>query len=230
MKTLMVRLFAGVLALTLNVAVLAAGQPVGQVLMTVGKVSAKSADGVRTLKRQDQIFEGDTLLVASNAQGQLRMVDGALVALGAGSEFQVKTYRFQQAGQKDEIALALTKGALRTVTGKAEKSAYTMSYPTGTLGIRGTLYEMVVKADGTTTIILREGAIGVTAKTLKGDTVIVDKPGTGVTVSDVVSKPGVITDAAVLAALKALLGFPTILPDGTAVYPFDIPSELPVSP
>lgn len=230
MKRLMIRLFVGALALTLNAAVFAAGKPVGQVLMTVGKVSAKSAEGVRDLKRQSQIFEGDTLLTAANAQGQVRMVDGALIALGSGAEFHIKTYRFRQPGQKDEVALALAKGALRTVTGQAEKSGYTMSYPTGTLGVRGTVYEMIVKADGTATIVLREGAVGVTPVSggvVSGDTIIVDTPGEGVTVTDVVSDPTVLSDPALVAALAAVLPMPQIMADGTVVYTFEIPTELP---
>lgn len=225
MKTLIVRLFVGVIALTLNAAVFAAGKPVGQVLMTVGKVTAKSAAGERDLKRQSDIFEGDTLITASNAQGQVRMVDGALIALSSGAEFQIKTYRFRQSGQKDEVVLALAKGALRTVTGEAEKSGYTMSYPTGTLGIRGTVYEMVVRKDGTVTLALREGAIGVTA--VSGSTVVVDTPGDAVTVSDIVSDPAPLSDPAVMAALTAVLPMPEVMADGTVVYTFDIPDELP---
>lgn len=229
MKTLLLRVLAAGVTLALTTAAWAA-TPVGQVLLSVGQAGAKSGEQYRALERRAEIFEGDTLITGpGDSQLQVRMVDGALIALGGDSRFEVKTYRFNQPGQSDEVVLSLAKGALRTVTGQADKSAYKMTYPTGTLGIRGTVYEMLVAPDGTATIVLREGAVA--ASSLSGQTVLINQPGTGVTVSDTVSSPGVITDPAVVAALIGILGMPTeILPDGTAVYSFDVPEATNASP
>jgi hypothetical protein len=78
----------------------------------------------------------------------------------------VKAYSDDAAGdKKDEAVLSLVKGGLRTISGQIDKSAYTMETPTATLGIRGTVFDVYIKADGTTVVILREGAVDITSRT-----------------------------------------------------------------
>lgn len=140
---------------------------VGKVLMAVGQVTAQSGSDNRALERRSDIFVGDTLTTGKESQVQLRMSDGALITLGADAVFNVKSYRFNEPGQKDEAVLSLVKGGLRTITGHMEKSGYRMETPAATLGIRGTIYDIHIAPDGTVTVILREGGVDVTGQTGK---------------------------------------------------------------
>ena len=57
------------------------------------------------------------------------------------------------------------QGGLRTITGSIDKSSYKLETPIATLGIRGTVYDVYVKGDGTTTVVLRDGGVNVTGDT-----------------------------------------------------------------
>lgn len=145
--------------------VLAAAQEAGRVLMVAGQAVAKGADGqTRTLERRAAIYVGDTLTTGNKSQTQIRMKDGAMIALGADAEFAVKTYSYKKAGDaKDGAVLSLVKGGLRTISGQIEKTSYKLQTPVATLGIRGTTFDVYVNpADGATTVILHDGAVDVT--------------------------------------------------------------------
>lgn len=139
----------------------AASRPAGVVLLVSGQASAQVAgEPSRTLSRRAEIYVGDRINTATDSQLQLRMKDGAMIALGANAEFTVKAYSDDATGdKKDEAVLSLVKGGLRTISGQIDKSAYSMETPTATLGIRGTVFDVYVRADGTTIVILRDGIV-----------------------------------------------------------------------
>jgi hypothetical protein len=151
--------------------VVAAAQEAGQVLMATGQASAKGVDGqVRPLARKTSIFVGDTIDTGKESQLQIRMKDGAMLAIGASAEFAVNAYSYKKIGDaKDGAVLSLVKGGLRTISGQIEKSTYKLQTPVATLGIRGTVFDVYVNpSDGTTVVILRDGLVDV-----KGDTGVV---------------------------------------------------------
>ncbi len=57
----------------------------------------------------------------------------------------------------------MTLGVFRFTTGKMAKSSYVITTPTAVIGIRGTVVEIIVLADGTTIIRVIGGTITVTA-------------------------------------------------------------------
>lgn len=185
----------------------AEGAPVGKVLMATGVASAKSTSEERALQRKSDIYAGDVLVTGKNSQVQLRMNDGALIALGAETEFEVKSYRYNEEGKKDEVVLAVIKGGLRTITGQVDKSGYKMTTPAATLGIRGTIFEVHVAADGTTTVILREGGVDVTGQV--GDKIKMDLANLASIIQKggAAGKPGPIPDD-VLKILQSILPVP----------------------
>ncbi|HSC75591.1 MAG TPA: FecR domain-containing protein [Pseudomonadales bacterium] len=161
-SVLVTALLLGALALGLQ----AATRPAGVVLLVTGQANAQvSGESTRALSRRAEIYVGDRINTSADSQLQLRMKDGAMIALGANAEFIVKAYSDDATGdKKDEASLSLVKGGLRTISGQIDKAAYSMETPTATLGIRGTVFDVYVKADGTTVVILREGAVDVTSK------------------------------------------------------------------
>lgn len=142
----------------------AANTAAGLVLLVSGSASAQlSGEAGRALNRRSEVFVGDRITTGNESQLQLRMKDGAMIALGANAEFIVKAYSDDAAGdKKDEAVLSLVKGGLRTITGQIDKPAYTMQTPTATLGIRGTVFDVYVRPDGSTIVILRDGQVMVT--------------------------------------------------------------------
>jgi hypothetical protein len=110
----------------------------GEVLFAAGHASRVSADGAaRPLQRGDAVYESDTLRTGSEAHLQVRMSDGALIALRPASELRLKSYG-------ERASLELVEGALRSITGaigRRDKTLYNMQLPYAILGIRGTDHE-----------------------------------------------------------------------------------------
>ena len=136
-------------------------QPAGVVLLANGEAKAQqNTEATRTLSRRSDIYVGDRITTGNESQVQLRMKDGAMVALGANAEFVIKAYSEASKGdKKDEAVLSLVKGGLRTISGQIAKSSYAMNTPTATLGIRGTVFDVYVRDNGSTVVILRNGQV-----------------------------------------------------------------------
>lgn len=142
----------------------AAAQEAGIVLSAMGTANAQGADQqTRALARRSNVFVGDRITTGNDSQLQVRMKDGAVVALGPNAEFAVKAYSEKAAGdKKDEAVLSLVQGGLRTISGHIDKSTYKLETPSATLGIRGTVFDVYVDQNGVSTVILRDGAVDVT--------------------------------------------------------------------
>lgn len=170
-------LFSALLVGGMALALHAANRPAGVVLLVSGQANAQaSGESARALNRRAEIYVGDRINTSKDSQLQLRMKDGAMIALGANAEFVVKAYSDDASGdKKDEAVLSLVKGGLRTISGQIDKSAYSLETPTATLGIRGTVFDVYIKSDGTTVVILRDGVVMVQGKS--GGERKLDKPG-----------------------------------------------------
>jgi len=65
---------------------------------------------------------------------------------------------FDPKGSKSQVTLSLTKGVMRFVSGDLAKDRYSIRTPVATMGIRGTILEITVAANGATTTTVIEGA------------------------------------------------------------------------
>lgn len=123
-----------------------AGEMAGKTIIAKGNVHAGESESAiqRKLKRRSPVFDVDVIKTAANSKAQLRMVDGGMIALKENSELRISAYHFDAGQQKGSVAMELIKGGLRSVTGaiKAEKGNYKLITPVGSIGIRGTHYEL----------------------------------------------------------------------------------------
>ncbi|MDP2904387.1 MAG: FecR domain-containing protein [Methylovulum sp.] len=76
--------------------------------------------------------------------------DGEKITLQADSEMDIAQYHYQQDGVKDHALYRLTTGGMRALTGsigKTDKTAYAVQTPVGTIGIRGTGFDLSCVGD-----------------------------------------------------------------------------------
>ena len=98
------------------------------------------------------IYEGQT--ISSGPDGEVHIVteDGGMIAVRPDTVFRVDEYK-ADGDSADKIFMSLFKGAVRSITGwigKYNSSAYRITTPSATVGVRGTDHETVVidKGDG----------------------------------------------------------------------------------
>ncbi len=118
---------------------------VGHVLMTTSALQARrEAGALRSLSRNSRVYVGDTLITGSAGTTQLRMKDGALLALRPSTEFKIEEYRYEGSENGSERSFfRLLRGGFRTITGAVghlNKSNYRVATRVATIGIRGTHY------------------------------------------------------------------------------------------
>jgi len=158
---------------------------VGRVDFVIGDVTAVSASGQRhALSRGEELSNGDTI-ITNNGRAQIRFADGAYVSLQPDTEFGIKDYRYEGETDGSERGFfSLLRGGLRAVTGlvgRINRSAYRISTPTATVGIRGTGGLIQVLSDGSTLI---NGSSGIWTLTSPAGSIVVPAGTSGIAPAD----------------------------------------------
>ena len=125
--------------------------------------------------RAEQIAGGEGLVrdevvrtgAASNAK--LVFVDDTNLAMGPTSTVKLDKFVFADATSYNQAGMELTRGAFRFTTGHSEKRAYDLKTPVATIGIRGTILD-VLSQGSKTTIVLQEGEAKVCPRRARNDT------------------------------------------------------------
>jgi hypothetical protein len=121
----------------------------GRIIVANGEVTAQdSSGGSRELARRSVINVGDTVFTGVGSSAQVRMVDAALVSLAESTEFAIVAYQYEENPATDQLSIHLIQGGFRTITGvigQENPEAYSATIGEfGTIGIRGTDYEVVI--------------------------------------------------------------------------------------
>lgn len=139
-----------------------AEEEAGKTMIARGPVEALSSDeqSTRKLRRRSPIYGSDTVTTGAKGKAQLRMRDGGMIALKENSELFIEDYNFSDANGRGNVVMELVKGGLRSVTGslKAESGDYKLKTPVGSIGIRGTHYEVEIVGN-TIWVAVWDGAV-----------------------------------------------------------------------
>lgn len=113
----------------------------GTVIHLRGAAFASHRQTSANLSLGAKILTGDHIVTGSNARVGVRMLDGAVLSLGADTEFVINDYRYQEQEKQGTARLELLKGVFRAVTGaigKLQERDFKVKTAVGTIGIRGT--------------------------------------------------------------------------------------------
>lgn len=118
----------------------------GKFQFVYGDVSITHANGTRAVPTKgDRVEEGDVIATGAQAQTQLVMNDGGLIALRPDSRLRIDVFRFVgKTDGSEQGVFGLLKGGFRAITGligRVNKDNYKIHTATATIGIRGTDHE-----------------------------------------------------------------------------------------
>jgi hypothetical protein len=123
------------------------GSEVGRVLLALGDTKLIRKGQTSPLIKGATLQAGDTITTGVNSNLQMRMTDGAVIALRAGSEFKIDEYQFNgKADGTEKAALSLVQGGVRAVTGvigRVNKDNLKVNTVAATIGVRGTGFNIV---------------------------------------------------------------------------------------
>jgi len=150
--------------LALVVSAFSAGQVhaqsiIGTTAVARGTITAQKIDGsVHALAIGTPLHQNDTIQTGTDGIVELLFIDQTVMTLGPNSHLRLDELVFQpNAGGK--FLSTLTTGVARFFSGVQPKSAYAVQTPTATIGIRGTIFDVLVDKDRATTVILRRGIV-----------------------------------------------------------------------
>lgn len=105
-------------------------------------------------------------MVKTGDKGVARLVflDNTDLAVGPRSEVKLDKFVYDPERNNGAVVINVTRGAFRFVTGTQDHSNYSINTPHGTLGVRGTTFELVVTSDRTD-VHLVNGAVEVKSST-----------------------------------------------------------------
>jgi hypothetical protein len=133
---------------------LKAAETVGQAVLI--RTEVKGAGG--PLAVDDPVHRDEQIRTSISGLGQFTFRDGTRLAVGAGSSVTIDKFVFDDSGSVKKLTINAAKGTFRWMSGNSDHSAYQIVTPAGTIGVRGTAFDFYVGANGTTAIVLLNGA------------------------------------------------------------------------
>jgi hypothetical protein len=123
--------------------------PAGTVVGLSGQCFVDSG-GARTALRLGQIVQvTDTVEVPDGGKLKLRMADGSVVSVAAGSRMTVSAFSVNAAGQRENAHLSLGQGLLRAVVAPVERPAsFEVETAVGTAAVRSTDWFVEARGGG----------------------------------------------------------------------------------
>ncbi len=146
--------FPSLVALLLLWPIAAHPQEIGTVALAVANVSSTPPNAAkRKLTQGTAIFLDEVVSTALASRAEFLFLDQTSLSMGENTQIVLDRFVFDPDSGAGEMALSLTKGALRFIGGKVSDSRPALVVtPTATIGIRGS--SAIVSTTGTTTQVI----------------------------------------------------------------------------
>ena len=135
-----------------------AAERVGSTIEAQSTVSGEGAVGKRVIARADPIYRDERLRSNLTGLGQFQLGDGTKLVLGRNASLVIDRYVIGGGSKAKTITLKLISGSARFVTGTSDKRAYRILTPQGTIGVRGTAFDLTVRNGQTHLLLLSKNS------------------------------------------------------------------------
>jgi hypothetical protein len=168
---------------------------VGEAAVVRNQVVHVTGSGGSQIKVGDAVLRDEIVRTGLDSAARLVMADSTNLSLGANATITLDRTVFNDEHTYRDIAIRLTTGAFRFVTGHSEKTAYKITTSLATIGVRGTVLDILAQR-GNTTVVLQEGASSVCTLnfqcvqlTQPGDTAVIISTGGKTTIKKTNNPP-----------------------------------------
>lgn len=131
----------------------------------------------------DSMLRDETVRTGVDSAARFVMADSTNLSLGPSATLKLDRTVFNDERSYRDVAIRMTTGAFRFVTGRSDKAAYKITTPLATIGVRGTTLD-ILSQRGRSVVVLQDGAASVCTKssqcvqlTQPGDTAIITSTG-----------------------------------------------------
>ena len=168
---------------------------VGEAAVIQNEVVRVAGSASSQINVGDGVLRDEVVRTGLDSAARLVMADSTNLSLGPNATIKLDRTVFDDEHTYRDIAVRLTTGAFRFVTGHSEKTAYKITTPLATIGVRGTILDIRVQPRETT-VRLQEGASRVCTLSfqciellLPGDTAVITSAGGKTTIKKTNNSP-----------------------------------------
>src|ERR1700716_394561 len=133
----------------------------------------------------DGVLRDEIVRTGLDSAARLVMADSTNLSLGPSATIKLDRTVFNDEHTYRDIAIRLTTGAFRFVTGHSDKTAYKITTSLATIGVRGTTLD-ILSQRGKTTVVLQDGMSRVC--TISGQCIDLTQPGDTAVITSAGSK------------------------------------------
>ncbi len=146
-------------------------QSFAQTIGTTTRADSTVFASNRILRTGNPIAANQRIRVNATGLGHFKFNDGTKMVIGPGARMVLDETIYNPNGSSfKKFAIDSTRGALRFISGSSASSAYEIETPTGTLGIRGTAFDLQ-HFRGRTYIMLVNGMVTFCSRTGNCETI-----------------------------------------------------------
>ena len=128
---------------------------IGEAAVVKNEVVRVAGSATTPINVGDSVVRDETVRTGLDSAARLVMADSTNLSLGPNSTLKLDRTVFDDANSYRDISIRLTTGAFRFVTGNSEKGAYKIQTQVATIGVRGTILD-ILSQRGKTTVVLRD--------------------------------------------------------------------------
>lgn len=168
---------------------------VGEAAVVKNEVLRVAASSTSQINVGDGLLRDEVVRTGLDSATRLVMADSTNLSLGPNATLKLDRTVFDDEHHYRDVAVKLTSGAFRFVTGNSEKAAYKITTPLATIGVRGTILD-ILSQRGQTIVNLQEGASSVCTVSfeciqllLPGDTAVITSSGGKTTIKKTNNSP-----------------------------------------
>lgn len=215
--------FSTLLATALCAAPCAQAQTrVGEAVLVQNEV-VRVAASTTPINVGDSMLRDETVRTGAGSAARFVMADSTNLSLGPSATLKLDRSVFNDEHSYRDVAIRMTTGAFRFVTGHSEKTAYKITTPLATIGVRGTTLD-ILSQRGRSVVVLQEGAASVCTLNFRciqltqpGDTAVITSAGGKVSITKTNTPPwtfagNCVANAALCAVNQYADASPTVTP------------------
>src|SRR5262245_29167678 len=154
MSSMRLAAVAGLATALINVTPSIGAEAVGQAVLI--KTAVTGATGPLVVRAP--VHRDERIRTSNTGLGQFVFLDGTKLAVGWGSSVVIDKFVFDDSNSVKKLTVKAAKGTFRWISGNSNSSAYQIVTPAGTIGVRGTAFDFSIGPDGTTAVVLLNGA------------------------------------------------------------------------
>jgi hypothetical protein len=143
----------------------------------------------------DGMLRDETVRTGADSAARFVMADSTNLSLGPSATLKLDRTVFNDEHSYRDVAIRMTTGAFRFVTGHSEKTAYKITTPLATIGVRGTTLD-ILSQRGSSIVVLQDGAATVCTTTFQcvqlsqpGDTAVITSAGGKISITKTNTPP-----------------------------------------